>query len=453
MTTNTVPPQPPGAAAPPTATPELRAAGVQLAKLALRSPSVTGRAVLKRVADDAAAGGRALVGLDLVHVYPPHLLVPDAPLPNRQIMGWLGVARDVCVFAPIVVTWLSLFSALEQYEDGANFLTLWAHDFGGVAVLSVVALILVVVALTVSLHWLRLQAQKTSSRAELRRSVGEQLALITFELSTTTGAQAAAVPTGRLVRAAGEISGATDRLTWILREATERLGKIFDPGPESGFTKALEGWTASAGALERMGKSLTVPHQLIQEFAAMRKSLGADEEATRRALAVLLAELNEATETSRDSDQAHVRVAEVVLEGTRQVREAMERFVERTQLLDMYMEAMEGTLNRLDPNWADAPPSAGPTAAPSGLYDPMGDDGFDHLNEHDDGRTAPAAGRGWADARMTAEEPRPDPEPTAQPEPEPEPAPGPADPSTGFGPGERGSSDTDLWYGDDEGRR
>ncbi|WP_037677783.1 hypothetical protein [Streptomyces griseus] len=441
MTTNTVPPQPPGAAAPPTATPELRAAGSQLAKLAQRSPSATGRVVLNRVAEDVATGGRALVGLDLVHVYPPHLLVPDAPKSNQQLLGWLGVVRDVCVFAPIVVTWLSLYSAINQYKDGANFLTLWAHDFGGVAVLSVVTLILVVVTLTVVLHWLRLRTQQACSRAQVRRAVGEQLALITFELSMTSGAQAAAVPTGRLVRAAGEISGATDRLTRILHEATERLGKIFDPGPESGFTKALEGWTASAGALERMGKSLTVPHQLIQEFAAMRKSLSADEEATRRALAELLAELTEATETSRDSDQAHVRVAEVVLEGTRQVREAMERFVERTQLLDMYMDAMVDTLNRLDPNWADAPPAAGPTSPPPG-YDPMGDDGFDHLHEHDDGRTAPAAGRDWSGAGTATEEPPPATDPRAEPRPEPEPDP---DEPPGFDPD---TSDTDQWYGD-----
>ncbi|MFG2132191.1 hypothetical protein ACGFNV_30870 [Streptomyces sp. NPDC048751] len=448
MTTNTVPPQPPPAA-PPSTTPELRAAGAQLAKLALRSPSVTGRVVLKRVADDAVAGGRALVGLDLVRVYPPHLLVPDAPQPGRQVRGWLGVVRDVCVFAPIVVTWLSLYSALKQYKDGANFLMLWADDFGGTAVLLVVALILVVVTLTVLLHWLRMQAQQSSSRAALRRSVGEQLALITFELSTTTGAQAAAVPTGRLVRAAGEISGATDRLTLILHEATERLGKIFDPGPESGFTKALEGWTSSAGALERMGRSLTVPHQLIQEFAAMRKSLGADEEATRRALAELLAELNEATATSRDSDQAHVRVAEVVLEGTRQVREAMLVFVERTQKLDMYLAAMENTIYRLDPNWTP-PPSAGSTSASSGFYDPMGDDAFDHLHEHDEGRTAPAAGRGPAEPRTPAEEPVR--EPMEWPEGD-ERADDPApDPARGAGRGAQGSSDTDQWYGDGSGR-
>ncbi|MEU9478245.1 hypothetical protein [Streptomyces sp. NPDC048191] len=440
-TSNTPRPGPPQPPDPPAVTPELGRAAQELARLARQSPSEAGRKVLGRVAADAAQGGRALVGLDLVRVYPPHLLVPDAPLPRQQTVGWLAVVRDVLVFAPILLTWLSLGSALVKYDGDANFLQLWAGDYGTAAVVGVVVLIGLVIAITLGLHVLRLQGGRTASRAQVRSAVGEQLALITLELSVSSSRQAAGVPSGQLIRAATEITGATDRLTRTLADTTKRLSKIFDPGPETGFTKALRGWTASADALKKMGESLTVPHQLIKDFAQMREALRKDEEATRRSLTGLLEELNEATETSRVSDQAHVRVAEVVLEGTRQVREAMERFVERTQLLDMYMEAMMRTLDRLDQSWADAPP-AGPTAGPAEFYDPMRDDGFARLLGDDDSGRPPSADRD----RSPAQEPGRAP---GQP-----PAGGPlfgADDDPRPDAGDDGP-DTDDWYGDGERR-
>lgn len=439
-TTDTTRPEPSGPPDPSIVAPELRIAGGELAKLARKSPSATGRAVLARVAADAREGGRALIGVDLIRVYPPHLLVPDAPLPWQRAMGWLAVARDVLVFAPIALTWLSLGSALAKYDSGTNFLRLWADDYGSAAVVGVVVLIGLVIAITVALHALRLRAQRTGSRAQLRRSVGEQLTLITFELSATASTRAAAVPSGQLVRAAAEITVATSHLTRVLGEATDRLAQIFDPGPEAGFTKALLGWTASATALEEMGKSLTVPHQLVRDFAKMRESLSKDEAATRSSLGELLTELNEATETSRVSDQAHVRVAEVVLEGTRQVREAMERFVERTELLDMYMKAMTQTLDRLDQGWADAPPSTNSTAT-GGYYDPMADDGFAHLLDRDDEQASPSADPHPAAGHPSDEDPGP--APRTAPEPGPDVAsPPPGDPGTNA----PDAADTDDWY-------
>ncbi|MFD6417259.1 hypothetical protein [Streptomyces sp. NPDC060194] len=352
--------------------PDLLAAAHDLQQLARQSPSRTGRKVLSGLAGDAALNARALVGVDLNEVYPPRLLVPDAPPRYRNRIGWLGVLRDVFVFAPIVLTWLSLLEAFRDYSEGETFLDQWRDGFGVWAVGAVVVLILLVMLITVALHWLRLRDRQISSNAKLRQRISELLVVITAEIARPVETPTGPAPSGVLVRTAAEITEATDRLRTVLNDTAERLEKIFGPGPESGFTTALNGWTASASSLERMGKSLTVPHKLVQDFAAMRAALKEDEAATLQTLKDLIAELTHATDTSAESGRNHVVVSEVVIGFSRQLNQSLDRFVDRSELLDRYMQHMAVTLNRLDPRLAQSAPGPGPSAH----RDPM-DDGFD----------------------------------------------------------------------------
>ncbi|MYQ48865.1 hypothetical protein GTW40_28195 [Streptomyces sp. SID4985] len=396
--------------APAASTAAVLRAAARLDELAARGPSAQGSQLLHRIAAEAKAGGSSLAGIDLVRAYPPELLMPDQPAGRGAVEAVLGGVRDAAVFVPIAVTWFSLWKAFEDFEDspkGTNFLRLWISGLGGTAVLAVIALIVVVVVLTAVLQRREWTAERHGSREWERQEVAGQLMLINLELSTSTAAQAATLPAAKLVRAARDISAAAVTLAATMKGSTERLAKIFEPGPESSFTTALDRWTASAGELREMGRSLTVPHDLIRRFTALRAELAAEEQAARAALKELLTELGEASQSSRDADVAHTRVAASVVEGTRQVALGMELFVDHSERLYEYMDVLARVLAVLDGGRMPTPSVAsgmtnattanGAGDGPMGRQVPRQDTGQGH-----DGGTpprTPPAGPGSTDSR------------------------------------------------------
>ncbi|MEV5547545.1 hypothetical protein AB0L35_15680 [Streptomyces sp. NPDC052309] len=328
------------------------AAAERLETLSLRCPAgSSGREVLAWIAEDARAGGRALAGVSLLDAYPPEALVPDAPPRHSGLIATLGTLRDVAVFVPIVLTWLSLWFAFEDFMDaprGTNFVQLWAEGFGGTAVFIVVLLISGVVLVTLWLQRLEWAAERDASRAALRQEVAGQLAVVTMELARHAVLEAAAVPAGQLVGIARDITRSTAELSRTMTHSADRMAEIFAPGPEGRFVAALDQWTRSAGELREMGRSLTVPHELLRDFARMRDELRADEEATRQSLSRLLTELRKAAGSSQEANRVHATVADEVSETTRKVGEAMRLFVDNSQRLYAYMEELERVLALLE---------------------------------------------------------------------------------------------------------
>ncbi|MFJ3673132.1 hypothetical protein ACIPSE_42405 [Streptomyces sp. NPDC090106] len=336
------------AGAPPAPEPSaaLREAATELARLAEDCPS-PGRSVLGWIADDARDGGRALSGVNLLHAYPPDVLVPDGEPRRGALMAAVSTGRDAAVFLPIVLTWLSLWFAFQDFGDageGTNFLKLWASGFGGTAVLLVVLLIAAVVVATVWLQRLEWTAERTASRERLRGQVSGQLAVLTMELSKYAVLEAQAVPAGQLVGIARDITRSTAELSRTLSDSADRMEKIFDPGPDGSVVAALDKWTRSAGELSEMGRSLTVPHQLLRDFSRMRDELRGDEQATRESLAALLTELRKAAGSSQQANRVHATVADEVSETTRRVGEAMGVLNDNSERMYFYMDALERVL-------------------------------------------------------------------------------------------------------------
>lgn len=380
----------------------LKTAGVTLEGLAERSPGESGRTVLRHIAREAQEGGLALAGVDLITAYPPEVLVPDGQFQRGRWAARLATLRDVFVFVPIVVTWISLWLAFDDFEEepaDTNFLHVWSHGFGGTAIGLVVGLVSAVVLFTLLLHAM----DEAASNDALRQQVAEQLLVINAEVSIAVAGDAAQLSSGKLVQIGQEITVATGDLAETMRAGTERLARIFEPGPEGGFTQALEKWSSSADELGAMGRSLTVPHGMLRDFTAMRDRLSSEEQATRDALQALVAELGEATETSRVSDLAHSRVAEVVVEGSRQVALAMEKFVASSESLHGYMTVLQRVLDRLDSGWT-AEPQAGlamSNAEPYPMPGPRGEQPNGHGNggtrgaERSAGAERPGGVDGW----------------------------------------------------------
>ncbi|MFF7449486.1 MULTISPECIES: hypothetical protein [unclassified Streptomyces] len=343
-----VPPGPPSTPAAPEPSPTLREAADRLADLAGRCPEdSTGRTVLTWIADDARAGGRALSGVNLLHAYPPEALVPDEPPRERGLIAVVSTLRDVAVFLPIVLTWLSLWFAFRDFEDakkGTNFLTLWASGLGGTAVLLVVVLIGGVILATLWLQRLEWAAERDGSRERLRGQIAGQLAVLTMELAKYAVLEAQAVPAGQLVGIARDITRSTAELSRTLSDSADRMARIFEPGPEGRFASAIDKWTESAAELGAMGRSLTVPHQLLRDFAALREDLRADEAATRESLILLLAELRKAAGSSQEANRVHATVADEVSETTRKVGVAMQLLSDNSERMYSYMDALERVL-------------------------------------------------------------------------------------------------------------
>ncbi|MFF1294354.1 MULTISPECIES: hypothetical protein [unclassified Streptomyces] len=376
----------------------LRAAADRLADLARECPEDSpGRSVLTWIADDARAGGRALSGVDLLHAYPPDTLVPDEPAGKSGLIAVVSTLRDVAVFLPIVLTWLSLWFAFRDFEDapqGTNFLTLWSSGLGGTAVLLVVVLIGGVVLATLWLQRLEWAAERDASRERLRGQVAGQLAVLTMELAKYAVLEAQAVPAGQLVGIARDITRSTAELSRTMSDSADRMEKIFEPGPESRFVTAIDKWSESAGELGAMGRSLTVPHQLLRDFARMREDLRADETATREALTRLLAELRKAAGSSQEANRVHATVADEVSETTRKVGVAMQLLNDNSERMYSYMDALERVLALLQ---NDRPGGYGPL--------PMSNsDGLSN-GSHNGGR---GNGHGGGSPQPPPETPRPD---------------------------------------------
>ncbi|MFJ2239873.1 hypothetical protein [Streptomyces sp. NPDC087859] len=392
------PPAPEPAPPAPDPSDTLRAAADRLADLARECPEGSaGRSVLAWIADDARAGGRALSGVDLLHAYPPGTLVPDEPASKNGLIAIVSTLRDVAVFLPIVLTWLSLWFAFRDFEDapkGTNFLTLWSSGLGGTAVLLVVVLIGGVVLATLWLQRLEWAAERDASRERLRGQVAGQLAVLTMELAKYAVLEAQAVPAGQLVGIARDITRSTAELSRTMSDSADRMEKIFEPGPESRFVTAIDKWTESAGELGAMGRSLTVPHQLLRDFARMREDLRADETATREALTRLLAELRRAAGSSQEANRVHATVADEVSETTRKVGVAMQLLNDNSERMYSYMDALERVLALLQ---NDRP----------GAYGPLPMSNSDGLSNgsHNGGR---GNGHGGGSPQPPPETPRPD---------------------------------------------
>jgi hypothetical protein len=255
------------------------------------------------------------------------------------------------VFLPIAVTWASLWLEFDRYRSepgNSNFLQLWLNGWGRFAVPAVVVLVSLVILLTALLHVQESRNTEAGDNSVLRREIGELLMQVTYQLTVSASAQARIIPTAKLERAARDISTSTHALTQALTSTTDQLAAIFRPGPEGQFTKALGEWTDSARELGAMGRALTVPQEILNRFVQLRSLLAQEERELAAAIQVMVVELKQTSEVSRATAHAHQAVATEVMEDTRSMGAAMERFVEHSEGLNFYMDALNRVLQSLE---------------------------------------------------------------------------------------------------------
>ncbi|KOV61839.1 hypothetical protein [Streptomyces sp. MMG1121] len=305
--------------------------------------------VLNRVVTDLERGGATLAGTDLVSAYPPEVLLPDAPAKGRGALeGWLGVARDVLVFAPIALTWWRLRGALDAYEATRSedpFLLGWARGFPqghpaeattvtlGTSALHVTLLILVVVALTLALHALQRSRERHLSREEERGRLGAELALATFLLATPARPAGKPLDSRSADRLAAQLNAGTQQLESALRRTSEEITAVLETGPGSRIQTALDGWTKTVDELTRLIRALTPPSELAQEMIRIREQTAEDEAKLRAAIETLVADLRRAQEATGHEIHRHDVAVAAVRELARSLGETLLVFTERTENL------------------------------------------------------------------------------------------------------------------------
>jgi hypothetical protein len=325
--------------------------------------------VLDRVVGDLEAGGATLAGTDLVTAYPPGVLLPDAPAKNlATVESWLGVLRDVLVFAPIALTWWRLRDALNAYDSTKSqdpFLLGWARGFPegspperttvplGTSAIHVTLLIGIVVALTLVVHMMQRRQDKRLSHEDQRRELAHELALATFLLSTP-----AARPAGKPLdnrsaeRLGAQLNASTQQLETALRRASEEIVTVMESGPGSRIQTALEGWTKTVDELTKLVRTLRLPSELAEDLIRIRQETARDEERLRASLDALVTDLRAAQETAGQEIHRHDLAVASVRELARNLGESLGVFTERTNIL---YDAARSVLEWIDRNEPPSP--------------------------------------------------------------------------------------------------
>jgi hypothetical protein len=337
--------------------------------------------VLDRVVADLDTGGVTLAGTDLVVAYPPEVLLPDAP-PKRwpDVEGWLGVLRDVLVFAPIALTWWRLRDALDAYDTQAStdpFLLGWARGFPegtppepstvtlGTSAVHVTLLIVLVVALTLGIHILQNFREKQLSRAEERGQLATELALATFLLAAP-----AARPAGRPLdngsadRLAAQLLASTVNLETALRRTSEEIVTVLETGPGSRIQTALDGWTRAVAELTGMVRSMLPPSELAQELIRIRELTSREGEQLRAALDALVTNLRHAQETTGQEIHRHDLAVASVRELAQSLGDSLLVFTERADNLVDSTRSMWRIVDHLESRNGHWPPNGFGNADP-----------------------------------------------------------------------------------------
>ncbi|KUN02843.1 hypothetical protein AQI95_25260 [Streptomyces yokosukanensis] len=320
--------------------------------------------VLDRVAADLERGGATLAGTDLVTAYPPDVLLPDVPAKDRGTLeGWLGVTRDVLVFAPIALTWWRLRGALDAYDATRSedpFLLGWARGFPkgsppepttvtlGTSALHVTLLILVVVVLTLTLHALQRSRERRLSREEERGLLATELALATFLLSTPARPAGKPLDTRSADKLASQLNAGTETLVTALRRTSEEITAVLETGPGSRIETALDGWTKTVDELTRLIRTLTPPGQLAQDLIRIREQTAEDEAKLRAAIETLVAELRSTQEATGQEIHRHDLAVATVRDLARGLGETLLVFTERAENLVDSTRGIWQLVDRLD---------------------------------------------------------------------------------------------------------
>ncbi|MDQ0598162.1 hypothetical protein QF037_002507 [Streptomyces canus] len=321
--------------------------------------------VLDLIADDLDTGGVTLAGTDLVVAYPPEVLLPDAP-PKRwsSVEGWLGVLRDVLVFAPIALTWWRLQDALDAYDAQQStdpFLLGWARGFPhgtppepttvtlGTSAIHVTLFIVLVVALTLGLHILQNIREKQLSREADRGRLGTQLALATLLLAAP-----AARPAGKPLdnssadRLAAQLLASSVNLETALRRTSEEIVTVLETGPGSRIQTSLDGWTQTVAELTQLVRSLIPPSELARELITIREQTAREGEQLRSALDALVTDLRRVQETTGQEIHRHDLAVAAVRELAQRLGDSLMVFTERAENLVDSTHSMWQVVDRLE---------------------------------------------------------------------------------------------------------
>ncbi|MBX7548336.1 hypothetical protein ABZX95_38045 [Streptomyces sp. NPDC004232] len=336
--------------------------------------------VLDRVVEDLERGGATLAGTDLVAAYPPEVLLPDATARGRSTLeGWLGVARDVLVFAPIALTWWRLRGALSAYQASRSeepFLLGWARGFPqgspaeattvtlGTSALHVTLLILVVVALTLAVHALHQNRERNLSREQERHELAAELALATFLLATPARPAGKPLDSRSADRLAAQLNAGTQQLETALRRTSEEIQAVLETGPGSRIQTALDGWTKTVDELTRLIRALTPPSQLAQDLIRIREQTAEDEAKLRAAIETLVGDLRRAQEATGQEIHRHDLAVAAVRELARSLGETLMVFTERAENLVDSTRGIWQLVDRLDTRSGQLPPAGLDNADP-----------------------------------------------------------------------------------------
>src|SRR5262249_3865743 len=111
--------------------------------------------LIEQLAAAVERGEPAVVGVDLLHRFPPEVLLPDPPPRRWQLATLLEAARDLSIFAPLALTWYRFSAAVAAYPNGSqqSLLDFWRVGGDGVQPLAVSAvwiagLVMLVIVLT-----------------------------------------------------------------------------------------------------------------------------------------------------------------------------------------------------------------------------------------------------------------------------------------------------------------
>jgi hypothetical protein len=325
----------------------------------------TDTSVLDLVAHDLDTGGVTLAGTDLVVAYPPEVLLPDAQSKRwPTVEGWLGVLRDVLVFAPIALTWWRLQDALDAYDEQRStdpFLLGWARGFPkgtppepttvtlGTSAVHVTLLIVLVAALTIGLHILQNIREKQLSREEDRGRLATDLALATFLLAAPAARPAGKpLDNGSADRLAAQLLASTVNLESALRRTSEEIVTVLETGPGSRIQTALDGWTQSVDELTSLVRSLLPPNELAQELIRVRELTAREGEQLRSALDALVTDLRRAQETTGQEIHRHDLAVAAVRELAQRLGDSLLVFTERAENLVDSTHSMWQLVDRLE---------------------------------------------------------------------------------------------------------
>lgn len=319
----------------------------------LRSRPGVNQRVVDMLRKELENGGARLRGVDLLAAYPPQVLVTEAGGRPGLLIPILATVRDLLVFAPIAITWWSLRGVLtawgkSNYEK--NLLEFWQSTDADVTRLSTAALyvvgVLLLVAVLTGVILVLNRHDGDSARSRERLTA----ALATAGLALAVPIDDGSVSAQRLSVTAGQLSTSTGQLVGALQTVGADLHTVANTGPGSDIRQALDEWRASAAALSKLGEGLTAPAAMVQDFVRLRTAVEAEEGKLRGAIQSLAERLEESTTIAVREGLGHTQVAQEVRASAQQLGLAVDRFLQRTDSLDVLVQQVQTLLLRMETN-------------------------------------------------------------------------------------------------------